>query len=141
MTEEVVPEPAATRIICSPLISTVLGAPRMPDTVGIDQSFSPVSARKDFPILHRTVNGPPLVWLDNAATTQKPRQVIEALAGYYRTANSNIHRGAHTMAREATEMYEGGRAAVAVWFSSDDQALRTSTACSPLGPRVTSNST
>ncbi|MFJ8389975.1 SufS family cysteine desulfurase [Streptomyces sp. NPDC094438] len=75
--------------------------------------FSPESARKDFPILHRTVNGHPLVWLDNAATTQKPRQVIEALAGYYSTANSNIHRGAHTMAREATEMYEGGRAAVA----------------------------
>ncbi|MFI6684773.1 SufS family cysteine desulfurase [Streptomyces sp. NPDC050485] len=75
--------------------------------------FSPESARKDFPILHRTVNGHPLVWLDNAATTQKPRQVIEALAGYYSAANSNIHRGAHTMAREATEMYEGGRAAVA----------------------------
>ncbi|MFF4183311.1 SufS family cysteine desulfurase [Streptomyces sp. NPDC001691] len=76
-------------------------------------TFSPESARKDFPILHRTVNGHPLVWLDNAATTQKPRQVIEALAGYYGAANSNIHRGAHTMAREATEMYEAGRAAVA----------------------------
>ncbi|MFE9552067.1 SufS family cysteine desulfurase [Streptomyces sp. NPDC006692] len=75
--------------------------------------FSPESARKDFPILHRTVNGHPLVWLDNAATTQKPRQVIEAVAGYYGAANSNIHRGAHTMAREATEMYEAGRAAVA----------------------------
>ncbi|CAM5248145.1 hypothetical protein SXANM310S_04258 [Streptomyces xanthochromogenes] len=75
--------------------------------------FTPESARKDFPILHRTVNGHPLVWLDNAATTQKPRQVIEAIAGYYGTANSNIHRGAHTMAREATEMYEAGRAAVA----------------------------
>ncbi|MGW8328699.1 SufS family cysteine desulfurase [Streptomyces sp. NPDC055897] len=75
--------------------------------------FAPESARKDFPILHRTVNGHPLVWLDNAATTHKPRQVIEAIAGYYGTANSNIHRGAHTMAREATEMYEAGRAAVA----------------------------
>ncbi len=75
--------------------------------------FTPESARKDFPVLHRTVNGHPLVWLDNAATTQKPRQVIEAIAGYYGTSNSNIHRGAHTMAREATEMYEAGRAAVA----------------------------
>ncbi|MFI6051934.1 SufS family cysteine desulfurase [Streptomyces violascens] len=75
--------------------------------------FTPESARKDFPILHRTVNGHPLVWLDNGATTQKPRQVIEALAGYYSASNSNIHRGAHTMAREATEMYEAGRAAVA----------------------------
>ncbi|MEU9102293.1 cysteine desulfurase [Streptomyces sp. NPDC048361] len=76
-------------------------------------AFTPESARKDFPILHRTVNGHPLVWLDNAATTQKPRQVIEALAGYYSAANSNIHRGAHTMAREATDLYEAGRAAVA----------------------------
>ena len=86
---------------------TWLGRGRQP------AGFSPESARKDFPILHRTVNGHPLVWLDNAATTQKPRQVIEALAGYYGAANSNIHRGAHTMAREATEMYEAGRAAVA----------------------------
>ncbi|WP_328314325.1 SufS family cysteine desulfurase [Streptomyces sp. NBC_00442] len=76
-------------------------------------AFTPESARKDVPILHRTVNGHPLVWLDNAATTQKPRQVIEAVAGYYGTANSNIHRGAHTMAREATDLYEAGRAAVA----------------------------
>ncbi|MGW7006040.1 SufS family cysteine desulfurase [Streptomyces sp. NPDC054933] len=76
-------------------------------------AFSPQVARRDFPILHRTVNGRPLVWLDNAATTQKPRQVIEALTAYYGAANSNIHRGAHTMAREATEAYEGGRAAVA----------------------------
>ncbi|MFE6944827.1 SufS family cysteine desulfurase [Streptomyces chartreusis] len=75
--------------------------------------FSAESVRQDFPILHRTVNGRPLVWLDNAATTQKPRQVIEALAAYYGAANSNIHRGAHTMAREATEAYEAGRAAVA----------------------------
>lgn len=75
--------------------------------------FSAELVRRDFPILHRTVNGHPLIWLDNAATTQKPRQVIEALAAYYGAANSNIHRGAHTMAREATEAYEEGRAAVA----------------------------
>ncbi|MEV0261306.1 SufS family cysteine desulfurase [Streptomyces sp. NPDC050617] len=75
--------------------------------------FSPEAARQDIPILHRTVNGHPLVWLDNGATTQKPRQVIEALAAFYGAANSNIHRGAHTMAREATEAYEAGRAAVA----------------------------
>ncbi|GHG87677.1 cysteine desulfurase [Streptomyces lanatus] len=75
--------------------------------------FTAESVRHDFPILHRTVNGHPLVWLDNAATTQKPRQVIEALTAYYGAANSNIHRGAHTMAREATEAYEAGRAAVA----------------------------
>ncbi|MEU6117247.1 cysteine desulfurase [Streptomyces sp. NPDC047117] len=85
--------------------------------------FDPESVRRDFPVLHRTVNGHPLVWLDNGATTQKPRQVIETLAGFYATANSNIHRGAHTMAREATEAYEGSRAAVASFLgaaSADD---------------------
>ncbi|GHF28710.1 hypothetical protein GCM10010218_07320 [Streptomyces mashuensis] len=85
-----------------------------PDVPG----FSPEAARRDVPILHRTVNGRPLVWLDNGATTQKPRQVIEALAGFYATANSNIHRGAHTMAREATEMYEAGRAGVAQFLGA-----------------------
>ncbi|MEU1817839.1 SufS family cysteine desulfurase [Streptomyces roseifaciens] len=75
--------------------------------------FTPEAARQDVPVLQRPVNGRPVVWLDNGATTQKPRQVIETLAAYYATANSNIHRGAHTLAREATEMYEGGRAAVA----------------------------
>ncbi|MFF4603407.1 SufS family cysteine desulfurase [Streptomyces sp. NPDC001339] len=81
--------------------------------LGQPAAFSPELARRDVPILHRMVNGHPLVWLDNGATTQKPRQVIEALAGFYGSANSNIHRGAHTMAREATEAYEAGRAAVA----------------------------
>ncbi|MFH8343873.1 SufS family cysteine desulfurase [Streptomyces sp. NPDC018045] len=76
-------------------------------------AFSPEMARRDVPILHRLVNGRPLVWLDNGATTQKPRQVIEALAAFYGSANSNIHRGAHTMARDATALYEAGRAAVA----------------------------
>ncbi|WP_030675006.1 cysteine desulfurase [Streptomyces rimosus] len=76
-------------------------------------AFSPEMARRDFPILHRLVNGRPLVWLDNGATTQKPRQVIEAVAAFYGSANSNIHRGAHTMARDATALYEAGRAAVA----------------------------
>ncbi|MFI2109932.1 SufS family cysteine desulfurase [Streptomyces lydicus] len=85
-------------------------APALP---GQPAAFSPELARRDVPILHRLVNGHPLVWLDNGATTQKPRQVIEALAGFYGSANSNIHRGAHTMAREATEAFEAGRAAVA----------------------------
>ncbi|MEU4199351.1 cysteine desulfurase [Streptomyces sp. NPDC026294] len=76
-------------------------------------AFSPEMARRDVPILHRLVNGRPLVWLDNGATTQKPRQVIEAVSAFYGSANSNIHRGAHTMARDATALYEAGRAAVA----------------------------
>ena len=65
--------------------------------------------RRDFPILHQKVNGHDLVWFDNGATTQKPRQVIETLADYYTHYNSNIHRGAHTLAARATDAYEGAR--------------------------------
>ncbi len=65
--------------------------------------------RQDFPILNRTVHGKPLVYLDNAATTQKPRQVIEALTRFYTTSNANIHRGIHTLAEEATAAYEAVR--------------------------------
>ena len=65
--------------------------------------------RKDFPILNRSVNGQPLVYLDNAATTQKPNFVIEAEADYYRHYNANVHRGIHTLAEEATMAYEESR--------------------------------
>ncbi|MCK7625506.1 cysteine desulfurase [Streptomyces sp. RS10V-4] len=84
-----------------------------PELLAPPPAFAPEAARRDVPALHRSVNGQPLVWLDNGATTHKPRQVIEAVAGFYGAGNSNIHRGAHTMAREATEAYEAGRAAVA----------------------------
>ena len=69
--------------------------------------------REDFPILSRTVNGKPLVYLDNAATSQKPRAVIQALVDYYERHNSNVHRGVHTLSMEATEMYEEARSKVA----------------------------
>lgn len=69
--------------------------------------------RADFPILQQRVNGHRLVYLDNAATTQKPRQVIEALVRYYETSNANIHRGIHTLAVRATEQYEDSRRRVA----------------------------
>ena len=65
--------------------------------------------RADFPILSRQVHGQPLVYLDNAATSQKPRQVIQALVDYYQGYNANIHRGVHALAEEATERYEGAR--------------------------------
>ncbi|MBI5288457.1 MAG: aminotransferase class V-fold PLP-dependent enzyme, partial [Chloroflexi bacterium] len=65
--------------------------------------------RQDFPILSRTVHGKPLVYLDNAATTHKPRQVIDALVHYYEHYNANIHRGLHTLAEEATAAYEAAR--------------------------------
>ena len=69
--------------------------------------------RKDFPILHQTVNGKPLVYLDNAATSQKPLVVINAISDYYERYNSNIHRGAHHLAQLATEAYENARKTVA----------------------------
>jgi cysteine desulfurase/selenocysteine lyase len=65
--------------------------------------------RRDFPILHQEVHGKPLVYLDNAATSQKPSQVIAALDHYYSADNANIHRGVHTLSERATAAYEGGR--------------------------------
>jgi cysteine desulfurase/selenocysteine lyase len=69
--------------------------------------------RKQFPILSRTVNGKPLVYFDNGATTQKPQQVINAIVEYYTSYNSNIHRGVHTLSQEATTRYDEARAYVA----------------------------
>jgi cysteine desulfurase/selenocysteine lyase len=68
--------------------------------------------RADFPILNRTIDGKPLVYLDNAATAQKPRAVIDAICRHYETANANIHRGIHRLSIEATEAYEQARAKV-----------------------------
>ena len=76
-------------------------------------AFDPARIRDDFPILHQEVNGHPLVYLDNAATTQKPRAVIDALVHYYETTNANIHRGIHTLAVRATNDYEAVRAKAA----------------------------
>ncbi|MEU1331612.1 cysteine desulfurase [Streptomyces sp. NPDC005865] len=112
--------PAPHSAPAPPSVAAPLSVPAPPAATATPPgAFSPEAARQDVPVLHRTVNGHPLVWLDNAATTQKPRQVIEALAGYYGTANSNIHRGAHTMAREATDLYEAGRAAVASFLGAE----------------------
>ncbi|MCH7656109.1 MAG: cysteine desulfurase [Chloroflexi bacterium] len=74
--------------------------------------------RKDFPILERQVHGVPLVYLDNAATSQKPRAVIQALSDYYERYNANVHRGAHTLAIEATDAYEEARAKVARFINA-----------------------
>jgi cysteine desulfurase/selenocysteine lyase len=75
--------------------------------------LNPEKVRADFPILQRTVHDQPLVYLDNAATSQKPESVIESMADYYRRYNANIHRGVHTLAEEATLAYEGARRKVA----------------------------
>lgn len=75
--------------------------------------FDVARIRHDFPILERTVHhGKPLAYLDNAATTQKPASVIEALDAYYRRYNSNVHRGVHALSEEATAAYEGARETV-----------------------------
>jgi cysteine desulfurase / selenocysteine lyase len=71
--------------------------------------FDVEKVRKDFPILHQEINGKPLVYFDNAATTQKPQVVIDALTNYYSTINANIHRGIHTLAEKATAEYEATR--------------------------------
>ncbi len=76
--------------------------------------------RADFPILHQEVNGRPLVYLDNAATSQKPAVVVEAIEGFYRRDNANVHRGLHELSRRSTERYEGARGVVASWLGVED---------------------
>ena len=71
--------------------------------------YDPHVIKRDFPILQEQVHGRPLVWLDNAATTQKPNAVIDRLSSFYQHENSNIHRAAHTLAARATDAYEGAR--------------------------------
>ncbi|WP_270179911.1 cysteine desulfurase [Alkalihalobacillus sp. CinArs1] len=71
--------------------------------------FDVQDIRKQFPILHQEVNGKPLVYLDSAATSQKPKQVIDAVERYYKEINSNVHRGVHTLGTHATDAYEGAR--------------------------------
>ncbi|WNO11185.1 cysteine desulfurase [Teredinibacter sp. KSP-S5-2] len=87
--------------------------------------FDVLKIREDFPILKRVVNGMPLVYLDNAATTQKPQHVIDAICHYYTHMNSNVHRGAHTLSNEATEAFEAARRAVQDYIhaESSDQVL------------------
>jgi cysteine desulfurase/selenocysteine lyase len=82
------------------------------------QYFDVESVRLDFPILHQEVHGCPLVYLDNAATSQKPRVVIEALDDYYRLYNANIHRGIHALSERATEAYEDARRKVAGFINA-----------------------
>lgn len=89
---------------------------KAPDTAGQPSpnvGFDVNAVRRDFPILAERVNGKPLVWLDNAATTQKPRAVIDRISYFYEHENSNIHRAAHELAARATDAYEGARNKVA----------------------------
>jgi cysteine desulfurase/selenocysteine lyase len=72
-------------------------------------TFDVARVRADFPILQRTVAGKPLVYLDNAATTQKPRVVLDAITSYYTDINANVHRGVHELSQRATDAYEAAR--------------------------------
>jgi cysteine desulfurase / selenocysteine lyase len=77
------------------------------------------SVREQFPILHQEINGHPLVYLDNAATSQKPQVVIDAIKRYYEWENSNVHRGVHTLGSRATDAYEGAREKVARFINAE----------------------
>ena len=79
--------------------------------------------REDFPILKREMNGHPLAYLDNAATTQKPNQVIDAISEYYRNHNANIHRGAYALSQEATDAYEDARKNVARFINARPEEI------------------
>ena len=83
--------------------------------------FDVEAIRQQFPILSRQIDGKPLVYLDNAATTQKPQCVIDALVDYYATCNANVHRGAHQLADEATRRYEGARDTVAEFINANSR--------------------
>jgi cysteine desulfurase/selenocysteine lyase len=90
-----------------PGVQSPPGVPVMPGFAA--RPFDPRTVRRDFPILQERVHGRPLIWLDNAATTQKPNAVIDRLAHFYRHENSNIHRAAHELAARATDAYESAR--------------------------------
>src|SRR3972149_6242710 len=92
---------------------------------GIEQKPAPLDVariRADFPILGREFGGKPLIYLDSAATSQKPRQVIGALNDVYAKHNSNVHRGIDELAVEATELSEGARAKLAAFIGAPDPA-------------------
>ena len=108
--------PADASTVTSELADGVVGE-RMPGAGAVpfdhDPPFDVDQIRRDFPILSELVNGKPLIWFDNAATTQKPQAVIDRLAHFYTHENSNIHRAAHELAARATDAYEGARKTVA----------------------------
>jgi cysteine desulfurase/selenocysteine lyase len=98
--------------------SALARAAQVPGLGSAHPPFDVHAVRKDFPILQERVNGYPLAWLDNAATTQKPQCVIDRISEFYRHENSNIHRAAHELAARATDAYEGARDTVARFINA-----------------------
>ncbi|MEM9157660.1 MAG: cysteine desulfurase [Verrucomicrobiota bacterium] len=94
--------------------SQALTQPVVPDAL--------IKARQDFPILNQKVHGKPLIYLDNAASTQKPQSVIDGITRYYTSENANIHRGVHLLSTEATAAYEGARAKIAEYLNARDSS-------------------
>ncbi len=87
----------------------------------VTTAFDAVAVRADFPTLQRTVyDGVPLVYLDNAATAQKPQAVIDRITRYYTRENSNVHRGVHRLSQDATDAYEAARKTVAALVNAPD---------------------
>src|SRR5438270_13386025 len=93
-----------------------------PTPAGTMARFDPHRFRADFPILSTTSHGKPLVYLDNGATTQKPRQVIDAIARYYKTENANIHRGVYELSQATTALYEEARKKVQQFIHACESA-------------------
>ncbi|WP_020481378.1 family 2A encapsulin nanocompartment cargo protein cysteine desulfurase [Methylomonas sp. MK1] len=106
-------------------VSALARAAQIPGLGSAHPPFDVHAVRKDFPILQERVNGYPLAWLDNAATTQKPQVVIDRISEFYQHENSNIHRAAHELAARATDAYEGARNIVARFInaSSADEVV------------------
>lgn len=102
--------------------------------------LDPYALRKDFPILSRTSNGKPLVYLDNAATSQKPDVVLSALDSYYRTYNSNVHRALHILSQEATGAYEAARTILGRFIGAPDPATCIFTKNATEGLNLVANS-
>ncbi len=89
-------------------------------SISTDTGFDVAVIREQFPILHQQVNGKPLIYLDNAATSQTPQSVIQALVDYYQKDNANIHRGIHTLAERATSAYEKTRSVAAEFVNANE---------------------
>jgi cysteine desulfurase/selenocysteine lyase len=116
---------AAEPVAGPPLPAQAASAPIHPGAVAAHPAFDIDAVRADFPVLAELLHGRPLIWLDNAATTQKPQAVISRLDYYYQHENSNVHRGAHEMAARATDAYEAARGKIAGFLnaSSSDEIV------------------